>query len=305
MILRSIATLALLCASANAGQPADRYAARLKSLDTTRPESACTARDLLRQQLRLIRPASPDSVEMFRAFVQLSRKVEWDSVPGFRDAVQPVANRIDEVLTATGDRSRSVSGILRDDPAIDKAIGPWLECGASIVNGEGYWGNLFDPASQLEFGPFLPAPLQAWIKFDVAEDQNIVEDAGLIISWSQLAEKLKRWEDFARAYPDLKETVSDVKPFVLSCASVLFLGLDNSHIADMHPGDASAAIDPEVLAAWQWFAQADPKSRYAATAHGLLVRLKQNDNRLTLGDLDSLGWIYREDMDDRKLRKPW
>ena len=273
------------CVEVRAGTLSESYAYSLERLDQSQPESVCAARDLLRQWLPKAGAGTAEAVDLFRQFVAFDKKAQSESWPNFVAAFEPIAVRVDEILLAGAKKNADQPdyvAVLRQsgDPVILKAIGRWIECGSILYPEEGDWANAFDPAALIEFAPMLPPDLQAWIKFYADEDRKITEDSGLIITFVELGQRLKRWEDFAGAYPALGETHSDVQPGIESLASIFFLGIDNSEVLN-----TDGSVDPDALAGWQWFADASPESRYAGLVGGLLKRLAANGNRLTPADV--------------------
>ena len=263
-------TFFLACCALHAGVDADRFSARLNELDPAKPESVCAARAMLHQMLPSAIAA--DRTAMFRGFVSFFEAVSNATYPAFHDvftnnpAIDSVLKKPEMFFTAT----------LKADPTTHRILAQWLDCGFGIRDGEGEVNPYVDSTSLTEFAPQLSPEMSAWVRFHAREDQInpvVLEDAGLVITWTQLGDRLKRWEDFLRRYPGLKP---EVREEIERMAYVFFKGIDNSHLTD-----DQMKIDPDVLSAWKRFAANSPRSRYAPLVRQWLTRVKNNNGQIT------------------------
>jgi len=228
------------------------YRKQLSSLDAKQPESVCAARTALRKwmpQADIVGRAA-----MFREFRRF-----------YLESPQTTNAQFEEV-------TRSLAA-----PEIRRAAAPWLKCGLAIGEGEGMTFPEPDPKALLEFAPQLPADLAAYIGFRAREDaQSIGGDAALALSWEQLRSRLGRWEEFARRYPRLDETSSEVQPAIRILASSYFFGEDNTWTFD----SATGRIKPALISSWRNMAAQDRQSRY----HDLAAALSRNGGKLAATD---------------------
>jgi hypothetical protein len=91
-------------------------------------------------------------------------------------------------------------------------------------------------------GGRLPAPYRAWLALrlrDIAE--GFSEDAGLRIGWTQLRERIRRWEDFEQRFPRFERS-DEVHAGLHLYLVTLLTGMDNTPA--FTGGDD--ALDPEL-----------------------------------------------------------
>ncbi len=278
MTLSGLQLLLLVCSTAQAGDYAARYSAQLEKLDRTGPESVCEARKLLRDWLP--KAGVTDRAAMFRGFRKLYLDVIGMSTRRFDEAAGPVLVQLETLLMKSDQNQAQKAAFFSADPAIRGAIGPWLGCGISAGSGEGMWYPAVDPTAMLEFMPQLPAALRDYVRFRAREDTDLVAgDASLGLTWPQLGDRLKRWEDFARSHPRLQETDSEVKHEVLTLAWMFLFGLDNTPTYDKE-----GRIEPGLAAAWRGFVKSNASSRFTPLLREILARLERNGRRLTAED---------------------
>ncbi len=227
---------------------------------------------------------------MFRTFLKFNSAVAEKSRDDFDARITPVFDKAYEVLNNNHWKSGSASFYLRGDPQVRKAIGPWLECGFGIYTTEGTFYPGADIAEMGQIAPMLPPDPRAWVSFLEHEggfDDVVEDDAGLRLSWQELADRLHRWENFLRTHPSLSE---EIRPEVHRMAWFFFFGLDNSPLHDFDSG----RIDPEVLSAWRRFAKDPSPSRYTPTMRKLLALLDANDYNLVPDTKALTQWIETE-----------
>jgi hypothetical protein len=282
----------LLTIVAHAGEFDARYSAKLSGLDQKRPESVCEARDTLRTLLP--KASTADRASMFRAFLNFNGTVANNSMDDFSAAIMPANDRAFEILSSEHWKSGSASASLRSDPQVRKAIQPWLDCGFGIYQSEGFLYIGVDIATVEQFAPMLPADLRAWVNFLSRQSgfaDSVEEDAGLILSWRELGDRLHRWENFLRAHPSL---VEEMRPEIHRMAWFFFCGLDNSPLTEF----GSDRIDPEVLSAWRRFATDPSPSRYTPAVRKAVAILDANGHKLVPEIKALTQWVEQERKDD-------
>jgi hypothetical protein len=288
--LRYLVPLILACFSAHAGDFATRYSAKLSELDKKHSASVCVARDTLRDWLP--QATIPDRAAMFRAFLDFTGETARKSFDDFSSAVtMPIYEKASSLLKARGWKiGQSMASLLRSDPDIHRAIGPWLDCGFGVYMSEGIFYIGADITAIEPFVPLLPSDLKAWVNFIQHEggfSDPVADDGLILLSWRELADRLHRWEDFLRTHPTL---IAEVGPEIHQMALFLLRGLDNSPIRLSQ----SDQLDPEVLAAWRRFASSPNPSRYTPTMRRLLALLDANGGRLTPEAEALTNWVVEE-----------
>jgi hypothetical protein len=261
------------------GDYAGRYRDQLNNLDATRPESVCEARTMLRSWMPQADPG--DRADMFRAFRASYLASISSTGPRFSEAMQPFSGEILDWLSKS-ESVEAVQKLMERNQNIRRAAAPWLGCGFSIAAAEGTLYPKIDPAALSEFAVPLPPDLASYIRFREREDaQDLVGDACLQLSWEQLRERLVRWEALASSYAQLPETASEVQPEIRRLAGFYFFGVDNTPTYEFRTGRIEVAL----VASWGRLAALGRESRYAGLAAALVPRLKEQDGRITEGEL--------------------
>ncbi len=139
-----------------------------------------------------------------------------------------------------------------------------------VSEGTGYLElNLDSVATRLQ--RFLTAPMREYLRLR-AEDQRqgFSEDAGLTITWDQLAERVAKWDRFAAAYPRL--ATEEPAYWYGTYLRVYLTGMDNSRIFTFE-GDS---LEPEVRRSYERFARTHPDTRAGTLVSGHLAALAKD-----------------------------
>ena len=120
--------------------------------------------------------------------------------------------------------------------------------------------------------------------------QRVAEDAGLLIGWDDLRQRIGRWETFARAHPALPETRDIVRPEVVRLVAFYVIGVDNTRAYDERsrsPG-GTLRIDPQLMASYERFLIENRGSAYYKVIEGIVTRLRASRGALTRELIDFL-----------------
>jgi hypothetical protein len=253
----------------------------LRSMDASREQSILAAR---RELLTRFSAARAEwQVEAFRIFLEFYRNVVRlcdkdvmaDSnlqqvlhlITADTDFAERAANRL--ALAKFTTVSRELETKYRRELT---ELARYAECGMRFVTQEGDWYLAEDPDFLLESAAFVKGEYMDYLLFHLAESrQRLVEDAGLQVSWEELARRIFRWERFAANHPSLPDTRTTIDPEIRSMMSLYLLGTDNTAPYDF---SKKGAVEPALLESYAAYARRRPDSRYATlidTVHKSLV----------------------------------
>lgn len=286
------------------------YAAVLDALDPTKPESILKARDAA--LTKYANAASADADAVFRQFQAYYDKVlSKTPYPQLRTPLDELLNDICkqgllQCRAATADAflaSTRPQDVKRRD-ASKSAVADltrYRSCGIWFSWGEGDWYPAPDPAFVAGVAAKLPlGELGEWVTFWAAEDaQRVGEDAGLVIGWDDLRQRLARWEAFARAHPNLPETQVEVLPHAANLLAIYVFGIDNTRAYDTRSGvsppydvrvggapppagrDWTIRIDPQLKSSYDRFLVENRDSTYYNVIDGIVTRLRASNGAPT------------------------
>ncbi len=267
-----------LSASAQGAEHSVRYAETIASLNAAAPESTCQARATLRAWIPDANAS--DRAAMFRSFREFYLRSVMATDAALYKALGPSSGEIVGWFGESGS-FEAVRKRIQGNPELLKTVAPWLDCGFALSEGEGMIDVDMDPATLLEFANSLPDDLAGFVRFEAAErGQEVAGDATLMISLDQLGDRLARWEESERRYPDLPETKAEVVAEVHRLAWFAFLGIDNTRVYDRE----TFRVRPEVIAFWSRQAERYPDSKYRPLAEELVRRMQAGDGRFRAED---------------------
>jgi hypothetical protein len=90
--------------------------------------------------------------------------------------------------------------------------------------------------------------------------EGFSEDAGMIISFDELYNRIKRWDNYIRSYPN-SITIVDAKNYYQTYLETLLTGMDNSRIFDME----NNTLNPEIKALYEKAIKEDSTSDSGST----------------------------------------
>lgn len=122
------------------------------------------------------------------------------------------------------------------------------------------------------FERFLSPAMRSFLAIRRAEeDEGYSEDAGLLISWDQLAERIARWERFLDANPGF-QLAGEGRYRYDNYLAVYLTGMDNSRVFE-YPRET---LDPRVRASYERFLTRHAESGTARIVRGYLDVLGRN-----------------------------
>lgn len=284
---------------------APEYAAVLRTLDPASPASILQARDAA--VAKYSTSVSTDAAAVFRQF-----QAFYDSVLAKTSYVR-LHTPLDELLNDICERKVLQCGAATADAFLASTrprdvtrreaskgaaaeLARYRSCGIWFSFGEGDWYAAPDPAFIAAVADKLPlGELREWVTFWAGEQsQRVAEDAGLVIGWDDLRQRLGRWEAFARAHPELPETQVEVLPHVANLVAIYVFGIPNTRAYDTRsaetpvydvraggppPARAGAwtmRIDPQLKSSYDRFLVENRDSAYYTVIDGIVTRIRKS-----------------------------
>ncbi len=120
------------------------------------------------------------------------------------------------------------------------------------------------------FNTILTRPFKRYVRIRAEEiHHGFARDAGLLISWEQLRERIATWEQFLRTYPDFVEK-SEIRDLLDVYVRVFLTGMDNARIHNFN----SKKLNPDVKAAYEMFIRENRDSAYYKLVREYYAMLK-------------------------------
>lgn len=278
----AIAAFVIACLPASAQRPPSAPDARIRA-------SVPAARDkLLRQYANA--PVE-QAQQAFRSFWRFYNETlgdlrsRFESGPFDGDLLQEifaVEHCLEKPLTVM-ERSRDprMARLAETHAAELRELREWRRCGFDFSWGEGDWYLRDDPEFIAGAAAKLPlGDLADWVAFWSREGrQRLAEDAGLVVGWDDIRQRLIRWEDFARRHPDLPETRIEVRPQVNGFLSWYLFGIDNSPAYDTPhvPAARTFRLDPALKTSYERFIKENASSSFHDLIAGAYAILGRHD----------------------------
>jgi hypothetical protein len=257
------------------------FAARLSSLDPVRVESVAEARAALETGLRSWSPGEAE--DAFRAFWEFYR-----SVVRVHDASIDTPELVRLLLSLCENRNCRYYLLRSLEQSTDPAVAAALAAnrgkleparavrrhGVEIIYGEGDLYRAEDASFLAELAAGLPArPFREFVEFYAREVDVWVYDAGIVIPWAKLGDRLARWETFARAHAALPETDGVIKPEVQRLREFYLCGVSNTPVYGFDQRPGRRTVNPEALASYKEFPARHPESDTAPIAREVVRRV--------------------------------
>jgi hypothetical protein len=102
--------------------------------------------------------------------------------------------------------------------------------------------------------------------------EGFSEDAGLLISWEQLRERISLWEQFLKNHPNFIES-SEIKDYLNLYVRTFLTGMDNSRIHDFN----NRTLRPDVKTAYEKYIRDNKDSEYYILVKDYYEMLKNNN----------------------------
>jgi hypothetical protein len=284
VLVSSVWSVLVIAQGASTGGDLARYKAMLARLDTKTPACLETAR----KELETFQGGHADSQAALRAFRQfylarmgeqeqvLSGPGTWRIVYGYWQLPPDLHPLVPHPLSVI----RLVkSAAASENPTLTAQLDAILKWPFAVVQSEGDW--YLQPHAEwlVKAAHWLPGPLAEYLAFRLRESTEVVEeDAGLMMTWDELRQRIGRWDDFARAHSSLPESQDEVIPAVKSMFWVYTCGSDNSRAYGR--GEPWLLV-PELRESYSQYVN-DRVDRFGrAYIEGLLATLKQSGYRRT------------------------
>ncbi|MFC5701947.1 hypothetical protein ACFPVX_11670 [Cohnella faecalis] len=160
------------------------------------------------------------------------------------------------------------------DESVKKLAEDAIDGGYKLETAEGFVFPIVDYAKLQEIDDGASPSMQAYLALQATEsNEATAKDAGLVITWEQLADRALAAEAFIRQYPDSPERVK-VEDRFANYLNMYLTGLNNTPIFDYETFKAL----PEVKAQYKKTAEAHPDTVTGKLAKELLdVLAKTND----------------------------
>ena len=172
-----------------------------------------------------------------------------------------------DVQEALATKLEPLSAAARDKKL--RALGPLTWCyhdseAGAFVSDCGDW-LLAQP------GKRLPAEYRDYLRLRLDDSAHgFTEDEGLLISWTELRQRLRRWEDFARRHPRF-ERGDELRGYLDLYLATLTAGTDNSPAFDRDTSQLVPAVRTELEAY-----AADPQARRGQIVREYLQLLRKS-----------------------------
>lgn len=282
---------------ASAASPTSDFKDYLSKLDVSREESILAARRGFVARFSTAR--AEVQADAFRLFLEFYREVVRrcdENLVADRN-LQKVLHLVTKE-TAFPEREANRSAVARFRSAAGgfaakyqrelTQLARYAECGMRFAKQEGDWYLEGDPDFLLESAAPVKSEYMDYLLFRRAEaGQRLVEDAGLMVSWEELARRIFRWELFAAVHPSLPETHTTIEPEIRRMISLYLHGADNTAPYDFSKG-GKGAVDAELLESYAAYAGRRPASRYAMLIDGIHELLVASHGLLNKKVLDLL-----------------
>jgi len=122
------------------------------------------------------------------------------------------------------------------------------------------------------FGRYLSPAMREFLALRRGEEaEGFAEDAGLLISWDRLGERVATWERFIEANPGF-QLLPEARHWYELYLGTLLTGMDNSRVF----GGPDATLQPQVRASYRRFAARHGSTRAGAMVSEYLGVLERN-----------------------------
>ncbi len=171
-----------------------------------------------------LEPAQAD--ELIRALEAFYNKDLPKAEKSFEDAkVQQALSKLDWPLT-----EEAIAGLKDDD--VRQLVENTIAGGYKIDTAEGYYFPIVDYGKLTAFGDKVSVAMKAYLELMEKEsDAPSAKDAGLVISWDELATRVLASESYIVTFPDTPER-KQAEDYYVRYLSFYFIGLNNTPIFD-------------------------------------------------------------------------
>lgn len=149
----------------------------------------------------------------------------------------------------------------------------YVNSGVIFYQSEGDWYLAENPDFLDELSNLFSGELKDYLIFLASEyKERLAEDAGLLISWNNLRQRIIRWEEFAKKHEKLKEIGTEIQPKLHTLFSVYLIGTDNTKAYDIFTGK----LDTNLKLSYQNFIEENKDSNYYSIIDSVYKILGEN-----------------------------
>ena len=153
-------------------------------------------------------------------------------------------------------------------------------CGLAIFSSEGmYYLDVIPDFFYANFKNRVSEGVAEYLNIRKDElEQGFSEDAGMLISFSELYGRVKRWENFTNKYPKTLYS-EDANSYYLTYLETLMTGMDNSRVFDFEQN----SLMPEIKSLYESImkeSSESPTTKIISSYYAFLARhdFKENDS---------------------------
>lgn len=173
------------------------------------------------------------------------------------------------------DKSHNFEDLNKDSDKVVKKIYIHLNKNGLALRGsecQFYIAENFD-FQYKEFSKYLSPEWQEYLKYRAKESrEGYLEDAGIIIPWDEIRNRLIFWDNFIIKYPKFSES-EEIKSNIKNYFYFYLNGVDNSPLADWWETDK---IKPEIIKSYENFIKYNKNSRFYPIVLNYYELLKRN-----------------------------
>jgi hypothetical protein len=185
------------------------------------------------------------------------------------------AEKVQNVLTEMDWPITSANAASIPDNAVRQLVVTKLSGGYRLVWVEGTIYPIVDYSNQQKYSMYLSKPLNSYIALKAAESSEpAARDAGLVITWNELANRAIMAETFLKEYPDSQDYKEVEGIYLDSYLGMYIQGLANTPVFD----SATLKLIPEVKASYVKLSKENPNSVTGIMAKRFLEILAKTDD---------------------------
>ncbi|GGG77636.1 hypothetical protein [Paenibacillus radicis (ex Gao et al. 2016)] len=184
---------------------------------------------------------------------------------------------VQEILLASEQPITAANAASFEDKAVRQLVVTKLSGGYRLEQAEGTIFPIVDYAMQQKFSAYLSDALKQYVALKAVESSKpAAKDAGLVISWDELAERAVMAETFVSDYPDSPERAEVLQLYTDSYLSMYIYGLNNTPIFDYD----TYKLKPETKASYEKLQANHPNTVTAETVKRFLEVLAGTGGRV-------------------------
>ncbi len=187
----------------------------------------------------------------------------------YRESVEELASRM-------FDDENFNRWLWREGTSIDSLERLFADFGLALAHSEGFvYADVDSRVLLNQFGPYLTPALREFLLIRADEEEvKFSDDAMLLITWDDLADRIATWEAFLMANPESAISAEARGYFSLYLHTYL-TGLDNSRIFDWQ----NPVLLPQVRRSYERFAAQVPETEARKLVREYLAVLAASDYR--------------------------